>query len=32
MDTIEDVKELRESYGAPSERSLRKQLRRLDKH
>jgi len=32
MDTIEDVKQLRESYGAPSERALKKQLSRLDKH
>ena len=32
MDTIENVEELRESYGAPSERSLKKQLSRLDKH
>src|SRR5499427_998848 len=32
MDTIENVEELRESYGVPSERSLKKQLSRLDKH
>ena len=32
MDTIENVEELRESYGAPSERSLKKQLSRLDTH
>jgi len=32
VDTIEDVKQLRESYGAPSERALKKQLSRLDKH
>lgn len=32
MDTIENVEHLRESYGAPSERSLKKQLNRLDKH
>jgi PPOX class probable FMN-dependent enzyme len=32
MDTIENVEHLRESYGAPSERALKKQLNRLDKH
>jgi len=32
MDTIENVGHLRESYGAPSERALKKQLNRLDKH
>lgn len=32
MDTIEDVEQLRESYGAPSERALKKQLSRIDKH
>ena len=32
MDTIEQVEQLRESYGAPSERALKKQLSRLDKH
>jgi PPOX class probable FMN-dependent enzyme len=32
VDTIEDVEQLRESYGAPSERALKKQLNRLDKH
>jgi PPOX class probable FMN-dependent enzyme len=32
VDTIENVEHLRESYGAPSERSLKKQLNRLDKH
>ena len=32
MDTIEDVEQLRESYGAPSERALKKQLNRIDKH
>ena len=32
MDTMENVEHLRESYGAPSERSLKKQLNRLDKH
>jgi hypothetical protein len=32
MDRIEDVEVLRESYGAPSERALKKQLSRLDKH
>jgi hypothetical protein len=32
MDRIEDVEVLRESYGAPSERALKKQLSRLDKY
>lgn len=32
MDTIEDLERLRELYGAPSERSLKKQLTRFDKH
>jgi len=32
VDTIEDVEQLRESYGAPSERALKKQLNRIDKH
>ena len=32
MDMIEDVEQLRESYGAPSERALKKQLSRIDKH
>ena len=32
MDTIENVEQLRENYGAPSERALKKQLSRLDKH
>ena len=32
MDTIEQVEQLREGYGAPSERSVKKQLSRLDKH
>ena len=32
MDRIENVEQLRESYGAPSERALKKQLSRLDKH
>jgi PPOX class probable FMN-dependent enzyme len=32
MDTIEDAEQLREAYGAPSERALKKQLSRLDKH
>ena len=32
MDTIEDVQQLRESYGAPGERALKKQLSRIDKH
>ena len=32
MDTIENAGRLRETYGAPSDRSLKKQLSRLDKH
>ena len=32
MDTIEDVEQLRQSYGAPSERALKKQLSRIDRH
>jgi len=32
VDTIEDVEQLGESYGAPSERALKKQLNRIDKH
>jgi len=32
VDTIENAGRLRETYGAPSERSLKKQLSRLDKH
>src|SRR5512133_3394410 len=32
MDVIESAERLRELYGAPSERSLKKQLERLDKH
>ncbi len=32
MDIIEDPDQLREVYGVPSERSLKKQLRRLDHH
>ena len=32
MDMIENVEQLRESYGAPSTRALKKQLSRLDKH
>src|SRR3989442_15900731 len=32
VDTIEDAERLREAYGPPSERSLKKQLSRLDKH
>ena len=32
MDTIENPERLREVYGAPSERSLKKQLSRFDKH
>ena len=32
MDTIENTERLRETYGPPSERSLKKQLSRFDKH
>jgi len=32
VDIIEDPERLREVYGAPSERSLKKQLSRFDKH
>jgi uncharacterized protein len=32
MDMIDDAEELRAMYGAPGERSLKKQLSRLDKH
>jgi PPOX class probable FMN-dependent enzyme len=32
MDMIDDAEQLREAYGAPSERSLKKQLTRLDNH
>ena len=32
MDIIEDSRQLRELYGAPSERSLKKQLSRFDNH
>jgi uncharacterized protein len=32
VDLIEDVEQLRESYGAPSERAVKKQLGRFDKH
>jgi len=32
VDIIEDPERLRELYGAPSERSLKKQLSRFDKH
>ena len=32
MDIIDDSQQLRELYGAPSERSLKKQLSRFDKH
>ena len=32
MDRIEDVEVLRAGYGAPSERALKKQLSRFDKH
>ena len=32
MDVVEDLEELRELYGPPGERSVKKQLSRLDKH
>ena len=32
MDIIEDPQQLRDLYGSPSERSLKKQLSRLDRH
>jgi len=32
MDVVEDLEELRELYGPPGERSLKKQLTRFDKH
>jgi hypothetical protein len=32
MDIVEDLEELRELYGPPGERSVKKQLSRLDKH
>jgi PPOX class probable FMN-dependent enzyme len=32
MDVVEDLGELRELYGPPGERSLKKQLTRFDKH
>ncbi|MGH7062076.1 MAG: MSMEG_1061 family FMN-dependent PPOX-type flavoprotein, partial [Stellaceae bacterium] len=32
MDTIENAGRLREIYGEPGERAVKKQLRRLDKH
>jgi PPOX class probable FMN-dependent enzyme len=32
MDVVEDLEELRELYGPPSERSVKKQLTRFDKH
>ncbi|HTV44479.1 MAG TPA: pyridoxamine 5'-phosphate oxidase family protein [Stellaceae bacterium] len=32
MDTIEDPRRLREIYGAPSERAVKKQLTRLERH
>jgi uncharacterized protein len=32
MDTIEDPRRLREIYGAPSERAVKKQLTRFDRH
>ncbi|MGH7045651.1 MAG: pyridoxamine 5'-phosphate oxidase family protein [Stellaceae bacterium] len=32
MDTIEDPRQLREIYGAPSERAVKKQLSRLERH
>ena len=32
MDVVEDLEELREIYGPPSDRSVKKQLNRFDKH
>ena len=32
MDIVEDIEELRELYGRPNDRSVKKQLRRFDKH
>jgi uncharacterized protein len=32
MDVVEDLEELREIYGPPNERSVKKQLSRFDKH
>ena len=32
MDIVEDLEELRELYGPPSDRSVKKQLSRFDKH
>ena len=32
MDTIEDPRQLRDIYGAPNERSLKKELTRFDRH
>jgi PPOX class probable FMN-dependent enzyme len=32
VDMIEDAERLREAYGPPSERALKKELRRFDKH
>jgi len=32
MDVVEDLEELREIYGTPSDRSVKKQLSRFDKH
>jgi uncharacterized protein len=32
MDVVEDIETLRDIYGPPSERSLKKQLTRFDKH
>jgi hypothetical protein len=32
MDVVEDLEELREIYGMPSDRSVKKQLSRFDKH
>ena len=32
MDIVEDLEELREIYGPPGERSVKKQLTRFDKH
>src|SRR6266702_4785549 len=32
VDIIEDAERLREAYGPPSERALKKELRRFDEH
>ena len=32
MDIIESAERLHEIYGAPSERAVKKELRRLDRH